>query len=88
LWILARVLFNLTNPKTGDQKQLVEELGHKEWRGYNFIWEELCKLHSGFTIGKPYTNMYKILPVFLGYISDWKTNLTFFAMELLDSNTD
>jgi hypothetical protein len=33
LWILARVLFNLTNPKTGDQKQLVEELGHKEWRG-------------------------------------------------------
>jgi hypothetical protein len=32
LWILARVLFNLTNPKTGDQKQLEEELGHKEWR--------------------------------------------------------
>jgi hypothetical protein len=74
LWILVRDLFNLTNPKTGDQKQLEEELCHKEWRGDSFLWEELCKLHSGFAIGKPYTNMYMILSVSLGYISDWKTN--------------
>jgi hypothetical protein len=42
LWILARVLFNLTNPKTGDQKQLVEELGHKEWRGDTVSYGKNC----------------------------------------------
>jgi hypothetical protein len=69
LWILARVLFNLTNPKTGVQKQL-EELGHKEWS------------EDTVSYGKNYARLILVLQLenptqictSLGYIFDWKTN--------------